>query len=269
MDVVTLRVDQIDAVGRIRSVDDDYARMIGVNMAQKGQNQPILVRPAENGRFRLIDGAHRLRGAQLTEPPMEMIHAIVRSLSDDEADLAEIDANLVRHDLNELDRCEFHRRRQEIWKRLHPLGEKPKRGVNDDKFVVLLRTYSKATAERLGVSQRTVQRLIERGEHISPEVKRLLGGTPYANSGVTLEALAKMDSVRQLAVAQKLVWHWEARSETLPVAEAKKAVDGVVEGRDDPADLVERDFYKLKKLWKHADISAKRLFREFLARERV
>lgn len=263
MEIVKLRVDQIDAVGRIRPVDDDYARMIGVNMAQNGQSQPIVVRPAENDRYWVIDGAHRHRGAQLAEPPMETIHAIVRSMSDDEADLAEIDANLVRHDLNELDRCEFHFKRQQIWVRLHPEGAKPKRGVNDDKFVVLMRTYSLATAEKLGVSQRTVQRLVERAKNISTEVKALLAGTPYANSGVTLETLAKLDSARQLGAAQWLVEHWRSEGRMLPVAAAKKAVDGVIVARDEAAEL-EKLYYKIKRLYDGAPVGVQQSFRAYL-----
>lgn len=263
MEIMTLRVDQIDAVSRLRAVDDDYARMIGVNMAQNGQSQPIVVRPSASGRYRLIDGAHRHRGAQLADPPMETIHAIVRSMSDDEADLAEIDANLVRHDLNELDRCEFHFKRQKIWGRLHPEGAKSKRGVNDDKFVVLMRTYSKAAAEKLGVSQRTVQRMIERAQHISKDVKSLLAGTPYANSGVTLEALAKLDGARQLEVAQRLVEHWRSEGEPLPVAAAKKAVDGVVVARDEAAEA-EKLYYKIKRLYDGAPAHIKQSFCTYL-----
>jgi ParB family chromosome partitioning protein len=268
MEIVMLSVDQIDASNRLRPVDDEQALLIGTSMLQYGQEAPIAVRaPIKPGQpYRLIAGAHRLRGAELVG--MKEIAAIVRDFDDWQADMAEVHENLMRADLTVLARDRFLGRLSELYDEANalPEKEKKKRGVNDDRFVAALKSFTEATAERLGLSQRTIQRSVERVKHLSTEVQRLIEHTPYARNGAALDALGRLPSAEQLSVATLLA---EAASERreLTVAEAVKQLRGVKPGREEEIDAVDLDVQRLLKLWKKSDVSARERFRKIIAEE--
>ncbi len=263
MEIVMIGVDQVDASGRLRPIDEDYATMIGASMAQHGQRAPIEVLPLnEAGHYPLISGAHRLRGAQLLG--MATIAAIIRPVSDLQAEPLEIDENLTRHELNELDRAVFLERRQTIWEELYP---ETKQGGNrrrdkNDKLVVLVRSFAKATAEKLGCSPRTVERAVARARNIVPAVREMIGGSWIARKGAWLDAIARLDAEEQRAVVRLLTSGGQEDASSF--GEALRIV------RQAPAprvDVVEQDFQKLLRLWKRADVSAREKFREYINRE--
>jgi ParB family chromosome partitioning protein len=263
VEIFTLSVTSVDASNRLRSVDDDYAKLIGASMAQYGQRAPIEVLPARpDGMYPLISGGHRLRGAQLAG--LETIAAIVRAVSDLEADLLEIDENLTRHELNALDRAVFLERRKVIYEELYPEakhgGSRAKKQA--DKFVDLLKSFSDATAEKLGVSPRSIDRAVARARNIVPAVREMIGTTWIARRGAHLDAIAKLDAGEQRAVVQLLLQPTEDGSE-MTVAEAIRQVR---QAPDVEVDVPEADYRKLVRLWEKADVTAKKRFQEYLGR---
>lgn len=109
----------IDVSGRLRMVDPDHAALLAENMRQVGRlRQPVEVRERKGGGFKLIAGGHRYRAVEMLG--WSEIEAFVFDASDDEARLAEIDENLVRHDLNPLDRAVFLAERKALYEKLHP-----------------------------------------------------------------------------------------------------------------------------------------------------
>lgn len=90
-------LDLIDVVERLREVDEDAAEQLSLSVAQNGLNHAITVRPMEDGRFDLVAGGHRLRAHELLG--LDAILCDIRDLSDDEAELVEIEENLFRNDL--------------------------------------------------------------------------------------------------------------------------------------------------------------------------
>lgn len=115
----TIRVADIDVVDRLRHVDENHAQMLAQNIKETGLRSPIEVRVNKKGdRFTLIAGGHRLKATQINE--MVEIKAFVFEATDDEARLYEIDENLIRHDLNPLDRAVFMAERKRLYEALHP-----------------------------------------------------------------------------------------------------------------------------------------------------
>jgi len=81
-----------------RNFDDAALAGLASSLETRGVLQPVLVRPAPDGRFELIAGERRWRAAQLAG--LETIPAIVRARDDAESlELALIE-NMAREDLN-------------------------------------------------------------------------------------------------------------------------------------------------------------------------
>jgi ParB family chromosome partitioning protein len=81
-----------------RNFDDAALAALAASLETRGVLQPVLVRPAPDGRFELIAGERRWRAAQLAG--LETVPAIVRARDDAESlELALIE-NMAREDLN-------------------------------------------------------------------------------------------------------------------------------------------------------------------------
>ncbi|MFN8992815.1 MAG: ParB N-terminal domain-containing protein, partial [Pseudomonadota bacterium] len=117
--VELIPVDQIHVEDRLRSVNPDHAALIAESFRANGQMTPIeLRRQLGDGKLFLVAGAHRLEAAKLAE--MGEIAAIVTDFGRDQARLREIDENLCRRDLTELDRATFLAERKVVWAKLNP-----------------------------------------------------------------------------------------------------------------------------------------------------
>jgi ParB family transcriptional regulator, chromosome partitioning protein len=73
-----------------------------------GVLEPILVRPAANGRYQVIAGARRVKASQLAD--RAEIPAVVRQVSDQQAMLMTVVENLLREDLSILDQARAYLR---------------------------------------------------------------------------------------------------------------------------------------------------------------
>ncbi|SDH89442.1 ParB N-terminal domain-containing protein, partial [Roseospirillum parvum] len=188
----TVALSAVDVGDRLRAVDEAYAHLLAENIAEVGcLRQPIEVRRLTAKTYRLIAGAHRLRAAELLG--WSDIPAFVYQGSDEAARLREIDENLVRHELNPLDRAVFLAQRKEVYERLHPEakhgaqgGRGSKRNEND------IMSFSKDTAERCGLTDRTIQRAVSIATGLAPDVRRALVGTPLARAQKELLDLARL-----------------------------------------------------------------------------
>lgn len=102
-------VHLIDRGNNPRTVFDEAAlHELTENIKQLGVLQPILVRPINNGRFQLVAGERRFRAVVAAYGVDESITipAMVRILSDEEADRAALSENTVRQQMTALDEAE-------------------------------------------------------------------------------------------------------------------------------------------------------------------
>ena len=124
----------------------------------------------------LIAGLHRLEAAKLlgwTE-----IECTVSDADGLQAELAEIDENFVRAGLSHRELGDLLLRRKELYEAIHPetrQGQRNGQTVKNDKMTGLqAKPFSEDTADKLGISKRTVERLVQTAANLTPEAKKII-----------------------------------------------------------------------------------------------
>lgn len=223
-ETVLLPVADIEMGDRLRLVDDDYAELLAASMEDRGLMQPIEVGKANRkGAYQLIAGAHRLTAARLLG--WNEIPAIVHAADKIEAQLREIDENLMRRELTPLDRATFLARRKELYEAKYPQAKHGGDRKSDQvaKFGHLIERFTAEVSDKLDISERSLRRAIARYTAISPRVRERIATTWIARKGAVLDALARETNEDQwLIVTEMLAEKDPARS----VAEAIERVRG-------------------------------------------
>lgn len=154
-----------------REVNARHVQELAESIQELGLLNPITVDKGHT----LIAGFHRLEAVKLLEWPE--IECTVSSLEGLQAELAEIDENLVRHDLNFIEEGEQLARRKEIYETLHPETRQGKRNGQTSKTetvsVLEVKPFAEDTAEKIGVAARTVRNKIQVAKNLTPEVKEI------------------------------------------------------------------------------------------------
>lgn len=213
MKIQQIPLARIRVGDRLRPENPAYVKAIAENAAEEvggvltGIRSPVGLRPlngVEGFDWDLVTGAHRYAAAKLLG--LDTIPAVVERLNQDEAKLREIDENLIRYDLSELDRAVFLAERKVVFERLNPAHRHggDRRSVQVDKLGDLKRFTTEA-AEKLGLSERSIQRSIARHDGIPPELRRRIAGSWLANSGAQLDALLRVPAEDRLAVVDVML----------------------------------------------------------------
>ena len=124
----------------------------------------------------LIAGLHRLEAAKLlgwTE-----IECTVSDADGLQAELAEIDENFVRAGLSHRELGDLLLRRKELYEAIHPetrQGQRNGQTVKNDNLTVLgAKPFSEDTADKLRISKRAVERLVQTAANLTPEAKKTI-----------------------------------------------------------------------------------------------
>lgn len=202
-EITAIQPELINTEDRLRPVDPAHVEGIAASIAQIGLRQPILVRPHGN-HYRLVAGAHRL--AAIQKLGHTTIDAIIENVDDDEARLIEIDENLMRRELSALDRAIFLAERKAVYDVLYPETVKP--GRRKKELATSCRqfgeTFSKATANRLGLSKKTVERSLALAASLSPEAREALRLSDLADNQSELLKLAALEPEKQVSIAHEI-----------------------------------------------------------------
>lgn len=145
---------------------------------------------------------------------MKDIECSVTDLDGMRAELAEIDENLTRKELNYIDQGEQLLRRKEIYEALHPETRATYEGgafkgnqhneVADTVSSTKMKSFAEDTAEKTGISPRHVNRKIQIARDLQPDVKDIVRQAGIGPSkAVQLSRIKEPD--RQLEAAEKLV----------------------------------------------------------------
>ena len=147
-------VDSIQINSGRRETDRRHIGELAASMAELGLLNPITIDQGHT----LIAGLHRLEAAKLlgwTE-----IDCTVTSLEGLQAELAEIDENMIRHNLDYPEEGEQLARRKEIYETLHPETRQGKRNGQTSKTatsaVLGMKPFTADTAEKIGMAERTI-----------------------------------------------------------------------------------------------------------------
>ena len=206
--VLPVRLDLIDVpANRLRDLEPAWVDHLAGLISVAGLHQPILVRPTGE-RFELVAGEHR--HAAVVKLGHETIMAVVEDLTDDQARLAEIDENLIRRELSVLDRAIFLAERKAVWERMHPEtqhgGDRKSLKTQPENQVANLATrFSADAAEKVGMSERSVQRACNIAAGLTPDTVAQLRGTYLVDHQRDLEAFVAMSPDSQKIALTKIV----------------------------------------------------------------
>jgi len=196
-----INITDIEIGLRKRKLDEGKVKSIADSFGSVGQLNPITIaRGGDFGKYYLIAGLHRLEAAKLLD--WQAVDAIVFSGDTIEAELAEIDENLMRNDLTVLEQGEHLQRRNEI---LEAMGQRaPSYRPEKGSTVLPLKTTADI-AKEVGLSETSAQRRMQVARNIVPEVKDAIRNTEIADSTTQLLELARLTPEKQVEVARSIV----------------------------------------------------------------
>ncbi|MCB1345338.1 MAG: ParB N-terminal domain-containing protein [Rhodobacter sp.] len=254
-----VKVADIATAGRLRPVSEAGVESLLASIAEIGvMKDAIHLRQKKGGQLVLIAGGHRLEAARRLG--WDEIEAKVwADVTDDWARLMEIDDNIAGAELSPLDTALFLAERKRVFERLHP---EAKRGVAgaaarwDATDTMSVASFADATAEKFGLSQRHIFRLIAAGSRLDPRDVALLRKAPRP---ITLKDLAEIAKIGQAAERYEVVERL-AEGRAKSAADARRAI-AASEGNATPVeDPFEAALKALKAAWARAPKEARRRF---------
>ena len=212
---VLLPLDRIDIGERLRTVNGATVQHLAESMKRNGLQNPIQVCESEEDSWLLVSGAHRLQAARsLAWPSIEVF--VLDSLDDDTLSLLEIDENLMRAELNPLDRGRFLAKRKEIYERLYPetkgggdrrseaFQQQREQLSNGEPAGTVPKNFVAETSSITPFSSWTIRRAIRIGEKIEPELREELAMTPLAYREGDLVRISDLPSEEQFVLLDDL-----------------------------------------------------------------
>ena len=148
-------------------IDDEKMQNLIESISESGVLTPVLIRPDQNDGYEMISGHRRMHAAQ--KAGLITIPAIVREMTDDEAAIAMVDANIQREELLPSEKAFAYKMKMEAMKRQgaridltcaqndHKLGKKSR----------------EILGEQIGISSAQIQRYIRLTELI-PDLLELV-----------------------------------------------------------------------------------------------
>lgn len=124
----------------------------------------------------LIAGLHRLEAAKLLD--WTEIECNIIGMNGIQAELAEIDENIVRTKLTKQELGDQLLRRKELYEMLHPETRQGMRNGQTSKNANLAsletKSFAQDTSEKTGMSKRTVSRLLQIANNMTQDAKRIV-----------------------------------------------------------------------------------------------
>lgn len=134
-----IRIDQIFPFENhpFKVLDDDRMQELVESIRQHGVLVPVLVRPDDEGTYEMISGHRRMHAAKLAG--LTTIPAIIKPMTDDEATIAMVDANMQREEILPSERAFSLKMKMDAMRRQgarkditsRPDGEKFRTGENE------------------------------------------------------------------------------------------------------------------------------------------
>lgn len=189
--------------GRFRPLNKAKAKKLSESIEANGrQLQPILI--DRNGN--LIDGNHRLEACRILGIKVQCI--VVDEYNTDKLSLMEIDTNLIRNDLSQTETENHLAERKRLYNILFP--DTAKRGAKGSDASGQ-KSFAEDTAEVMGVSTRTVERAVKRGEEACSAIQEARDNKEISTSDV--DAILKDAGTDEEAQTDKLKAIIQAKAE--------------------------------------------------------
>ncbi|MGF1639902.1 MAG: ParB N-terminal domain-containing protein [Rhodospirillales bacterium] len=247
---ISLAVAAIGVGARLRRLDEAKVAMLVASIRDIGLQTPISVAADEVDGWRLVAGLHRLEAARRLGHADIPCHVI--DGTQPAAQLWEIDENLMRSELTQLERDQHLLRRKQIfdaWRADETGHIAPALGGRSNKG------FATDTEERTGIPKRRVNEAVHRASRIAGDVRDAVRTMPAADVRVELDALASLDESEQ-----KLALDRVQRGEAENFRSARAQIRGDA-GREHD----ERAFKGLQAAWRNAGIRVRLRFVRWLA----
>lgn len=196
-----VKIETIKINERMREVSEDKVTEIASSIKEIGLLNPITI----SDKNELIAGLHRLNAFKLLG--YAEIEANVVPLSGLKQELAEIDENLIRHDLHYIDRGDYLKRRKEIYELLHPETKQGQYGHKGNEIIEKpeneIISFSEDTASKTGLSSRTIQQEVQMATNLTPEMKQQVKKADLSKTEAL--KLARLEPEKQKQVMEKAI----------------------------------------------------------------
>lgn len=257
-----IRLAEINADRRLRPVSEAGVETILASVAEIGRiKDPIHLRRSKRG-LTLLAGAHRLEAHRRLGA--EEVDAWVWSgITDDHALLIEIDDNLAGAEMNALDTAVFLATRKVVYERLHPetragafKGNRHTGSLAADMMSVA--SFATTTAEKFGLTDRHVRRMIAAGSKLVPDQVRALRQAPRPVSLKDLTDIAKIvEPADRYSVVERLAaGHAKSAADALRSLRVEKGVKAPPKSPED------QQLLALLSAWSRAGRAVRRRFVE-------
>ena len=196
-------VNVIKILNRKRELNTDHLTTLKESISKHGLIQPIVV---TNDNV-LIAGYHRLQAFK--ELNYSKIPTVIKNVDEMNAEILEIDENLIRQELTQLEKSEQLKRRKEIYEILNPNAKadtvkqsnlsKRNDFASGDKQEpqVQEKSFTQETAEKTGLSQRSIQQSVQIAENLSEEAKTKIKDTELEDNKTALLEIARTEAEKQ------------------------------------------------------------------------
>lgn len=168
-----------------RNFDEDRLRELADSITAQGMVQPIVVRPAGQGRYEIIAGERRWRAAQMAG--LASVPVVVREVDDQSAMAMALIENIQRDDLNPLEEASALHRLLNEFELTH---QQVAQAVGKSRTTV-------TNLIRLLELNPEVKEMVERGELEMGHARALLALTGLAQTQAGSQVAAKGLSVRE------------------------------------------------------------------------
>ncbi|MGJ5675961.1 MAG: ParB N-terminal domain-containing protein [Nostochopsis sp.] len=194
-----ISIDKIKIGVNRRPLNGEKVKDLKESIQASGLLNPITL----DQHYNLIAGLHRLTACQMLG--LKEIECNVVNYEDvEQSRLAEIDENLIRNELEPIERNELWLEREQILQRM---GLRAKAGDNQYtlKGSAMVAPPAKTTrdiAKKTGFSERTLQQGLQIAKAIHPEVKQLIKETPLAKSTTAQLEIARTATAERTSAEQ-------------------------------------------------------------------
>ena len=210
MDIQAVHVIRVKINGRRRELDRKKVKGLADSITEIGLLNPITVR-STGDEYVLVAGRHRLEAAKLLD--WSTIPAVVVDLDEVDRLLAEIDENLIRNDLSDLERAEHLKARKRLYLQKYPetkQGGAPGLPGGGKAKTENISAFATDAASKLGVTDRAIRQDVQIAESIPEDVRDALRDSPLADSKTDLLAMARLPEAAQREVVSTVDLHDKA-----------------------------------------------------------
>ncbi|NIZ13935.1 ParB N-terminal domain-containing protein [Phaeobacter sp. HF9A] len=262
--IAELPVDEIQMGNRLRPVSPAGVEAIKASITELGvMKDAIHVRKVRrSGKIELLAGGHRLTAAR--ELGWPTIKVVCWDCNDDFARLMEIDDNLAGAELTALDTAVFLAERKRVYEKLHPETKAAtgsdlvaKRWDTADTMSTV--SFAKSTAEKFGISDRHVRRMVSAGSVLT-------GGDTHrlrsSERPVTLNDLTEIAKIGDVAERYRVI-DLLAEGQVKSARDARKTwASEQGKGVTPPMNNTEKTWQRLQDAWKRAPKAGRVTFLE-------